>query len=107
MIKIHPATYFSRYKQSGTADQPGSVEALFYFYDAFYENVDDEDPIDDSIETSYSLYQYYTRYLFAALERKPSGTRLVTYHGLEEEVPDSYKLADVSYNTLLKMRIKQ
>lgn len=79
----------------------------FYFYNAFYENVDDADPIDDSIETSYSLYQYYTRYLCAALERKPPGTRLVTYHSLEEEVPASYKLADVSYNTMLKMWIKQ
>lgn len=79
----------------------------FYFYNAFYENIDNEDPIDDSIETSYSLYQYYTQYLYTALEQRPSGTRLVTYHSLEEEVPPSYILADASYDALLKMWIKQ
>lgn len=79
----------------------------FYFYNAFYENIDDEDPIDDSIETSYSLYQYYTQFLHSALEQRPSGTRLVTYHSLEEEVPSSYALMDVFYDTLLKMWIKR
>ena len=79
----------------------------FYFYNAFYENIDDEDPIDDTIEMSYSLYQYYTQYLKAALEQRPSGTKLVTYHGLEEEVPSLYILADASYDTLLKMWVKR
>jgi hypothetical protein len=79
----------------------------FYFYNAFYENVDDGDAIDDSIETSYSLYQYYTKYLHNALEQRPSGTRLVTYHSLEEEVPISYTLVDVYYDELLKMWIKR
>lgn len=79
----------------------------FYFYNAFYENVDNEDAIDDSIETSYSLYQYYTQYLYTTLEQRPSGTRLVTYHSLEEEVPISYTLVDVYYDELLKMWIKR
>jgi hypothetical protein len=79
----------------------------FYFYNSFYENVDSQDPIDNTIDTSYSLYNYYTQYLRAALEQKPGGTRLVTYHSLEEEIPSSYSLADVSYDTLLKMWIKR
>ena len=79
----------------------------FYFYNAFYENVDNEDPIDDSIETSYSLYQYYTQYLYTALEQRPAGTRLVTYHSLEEEIPMSYELEEVSCDMMLKMWIKR
>ncbi|QHS55940.1 class I SAM-dependent methyltransferase [Mucilaginibacter sp. 14171R-50] len=78
----------------------------FYFYNSFYENVDQENRIDDTIETSFSLYTYYTRYLLHALTEKPPGTRLVTYQSLEEEVPIGYKLAD-SYNVFLKMWIKE
>lgn len=79
----------------------------FYFYNAFYENIDDEDLIDDTIERSYSLYQFYTRYLYTALEQRPSGTKLVTYHSLEEEIPASYVLVNASYDMILKMWIKQ
>jgi hypothetical protein len=79
----------------------------FYFYNSFYENIDMEDPIDDTIATSYSLYNYYTSYLFNELDKKPAGTRLVTFHTTGEEVPPSYRLADLDYNTLLKMWIKK
>lgn len=79
----------------------------FYFYNAFYENVDNEDPIDDTIETSYSLYRYYTQYLYTSLEQRPAGTRLVTYHSLEEEIPMSYELEEVSCDMMLKMWIKR
>jgi hypothetical protein len=79
----------------------------FYFYNSFYENIDPEDPIDDTIATSYSLYTYYTRYLFNELDKKPVGTRLVTFHTANDEVPPSYRLADMDYNALLKMWIKK
>lgn len=79
----------------------------FYFYNAFFENIDPLCRIDDTIELSESLYDYYTQYLYAALSAKPSGTRLVTFHSLEQEIPPDYKLADVSYDTLLKMWIKE
>jgi SAM-dependent methyltransferase len=78
----------------------------FYFYNPFYENIDPDNQIDDTIEISESLYTYYTQYLFKALEEKPSGTRLVTFHISGEEVPAGYQLAAVSYDTLLKMWIK-
>ena len=78
----------------------------FYFYNSFYENIDPNNQIDDTIETSESLYTYYTNYLFKALDDKPPGTRLVTFHTFAEEVPSSYKLADVSCSMLLKMWIK-
>jgi hypothetical protein len=79
----------------------------FYFYNSFYENVDLEEPIDDTIEASYSLYQYYTQYLASMLDQQPSGTRLATFHSLEEEIPSTYKLAETAHCELLKMWIKQ
>lgn len=78
----------------------------FYFYNSFYENVDPAAQIDDTIELSEGLYGYYTQYLHAALNARPAGTRLVTFHSLEDEIPAGYQLADVSYDTLLKMWIK-
>ncbi len=79
----------------------------FYFYNSFYENLDPLYRIDDTIELSESLYDYYTQYLYAALSAKPSGTRLVTFHSSEQEISPDYRLADVSYDTLLKMWIKE
>lgn len=79
----------------------------FYFYNSFFENIDQINKIDDTIELSESLYNYYTQYLYMALSAKPSGTRLVTFHSLEQEIPPDYRLADVSYDTLLKMWIKE
>lgn len=80
----------------------------FYFYNSFYENLDQINQIDHSLELSEGLYDYYTQYLYMALSAKPSGTRLATYHCLGQEIiPPDYKLADVSYNTLLKMWMKE
>ncbi|SFE84652.1 Putative methyltransferase [Chitinophaga sp. CF118] len=79
----------------------------FYFYNAFFENLAKEDHIDQQIEYSFSLYTYYSRYLFKALDNRPSGTRLVTYHSLEDEVPPSYQLVDATVDFLLKMWVKR
>lgn len=78
----------------------------FYFYNSFYENIDPLNQIDDTIEISESLYTYYTRYLFKALDEKPPGTRLVTFHISGKEVPSSYKLAAIASDGLMKMWIK-
>lgn len=79
----------------------------FFFYNSFYENIDTTNQIDDTIEISEGLYTYYTQYLHSALDEKPAGTRLVTFHSLEQEIPSSYKLAAVACNALLKMWIKE
>lgn len=79
----------------------------FYFFNSFHENLEPENSIDETIETSVSLYIYYTEYLFTLLNEKPAGTRLVTFHGLGEKMPPDYSLVDISYNTLLRMWIKQ
>ncbi|CAN5132368.1 hypothetical protein BH11BAC5_BH11BAC5_23250 [soil metagenome] len=79
----------------------------FYFFNSFYENLTGTNKIDDTIEYSQELYNYYNRYLFMQLEQKPAGTRLVTYHSLEEEVPGGYRLADTEADQLLKYWIKE
>jgi SAM-dependent methyltransferase len=78
----------------------------FYFYNSFYENIDRVNAIDDSIETSFGLYDYYTQYLCSVLKKKPSGTRVVTYQSLGDVIPEDYKLVEQSYFTLLKLWIK-
>ncbi len=78
----------------------------FYFYNSFYENLAGTDKIDDSIDYSGELYNYYNRYLYRQLEQKPAGTRLVTFHSLEDEIPPGYYVVGTEMNNLLKFWIK-
>ncbi len=74
----------------------------FYFYNSFYENLAGTDKIDDSIAYSGELYNYYTRYLYKQLEKTPAGTRLATFHSLEEEIPPSFYCVGAETGNLLK-----
>ena len=78
----------------------------FYFYNAFYENLTGTNKIDDSIDYSAELFNYYNRYLFKQLEQKPAGTRLATFHSLEDEVPPGYHVVGSEMDNLLKFWIK-
>jgi hypothetical protein len=78
----------------------------FYFFNSFYENLDGTGKIDDSIEYSSELYNYYSRYLHNQLAQRPAGTRLVTYHSDECEVPQDFHQVDASMNDQLKFWIK-
>ena len=78
----------------------------FYFFNSFYENLAGTHKIDDSIDYSGELYNYYNRYLYKQLEQKPAGTRLATFHSLEDEIPRSYHVVGTELNNLLKYWIK-
>lgn len=78
----------------------------FYFFNAFYENLAGTSKIDDSIDYSGELFNYYNRYLYKQLEQKPAGTRLATYHSLEDEVPRGYHIVGSEMDNLLKFWIK-
>lgn len=78
----------------------------FYFYNPFYENLSGTDKIDDTIECSGELYNYYNRYFYKQLERKPAGTRVASFHSLEDEMPPDYHVAGSEMNNLLKFWIK-
>jgi SAM-dependent methyltransferase len=74
----------------------------FYFYNSFYENLEGADKVDDTLEYSLSLFNYYNRYLYKQLEQKPKGTRIVTFHSLEGEIPPSYYTVNTYLGGLLK-----
>lgn len=78
----------------------------FYFYNSFYENLSGTDKIDDSIDYSGELYNYYNRYLYKQLEQKSAGTRLATFHSLENEIPPCYHVVGSEFDNLLKFWIK-
>jgi SAM-dependent methyltransferase len=74
----------------------------FYFYNSFYENEEGTQKIDNSVEYSSELFAYYNHYLFKQLEKMPEGTRLATYHILEEEMPEGYHVVGADLENLLK-----
>jgi len=78
----------------------------FYFFNAFYENLAGTDKIDNNIVYSGELYNYYNRYLYKQLEKKPAGTRVATYHSLEDEIPKGYHVVGTDMDNLLKFWVK-
>lgn len=78
----------------------------FYFYNSFYENFSFTQKIDNSIDYSRELYDYYTRYLRNQLAQKPAGTRLATYHSMEDEIPEGYLVVGSKMENNLKLWIK-
>jgi hypothetical protein len=78
----------------------------FYFFNSFYENLVWTDKIDDSIAYSEELYNYYNRYLRKQLEQMPAGTKLATFHGMEDEIPASFQQVASEMDDHLKFWIK-
>jgi SAM-dependent methyltransferase len=78
----------------------------FYFFNSFYENIHDEGRMDENIDYSESLYNYYVCYLHSSLQSMPTGTKIVTYHSLYEEIPLSYDLVDTQERGNLNFWIK-
>jgi SAM-dependent methyltransferase len=79
----------------------------FYFYNAFYENIEPDSRIDYAVKTSFELYHRYSRLVYEMLDKKPQETRLVTFHSTDSQVPPGYQLVNNSYNSVLKMWIKE
>ncbi len=78
----------------------------FYFYNSFYENFVLTGKIDNCVNYSGELYHYYAHYLLKQLEQKPSGTRLATFHSLEDEVPEDFLVVGSAMDNHLKFWIK-
>jgi hypothetical protein len=78
----------------------------FYFFNSFYENLSGTDRIDDTIEYSGELFNYYNHYLYKELEQVPEGTRLVTYHSLGDEIPPCFLEVGSEADDNLKYWIK-
>jgi SAM-dependent methyltransferase len=78
----------------------------FYFYNSFYENIEGTQKIDYNVAYSERLYDAYNRYLYRQLKKKPSSTRLVTYHSFGSEIPKEYEVVQTAYEDYLKFWIK-
>lgn len=78
----------------------------YYFYNSFYENLAGTEKIDEEVEQSVELFEYYSHYLCKQLYNVPKGTRLVTYHSLETEIPPDFQLVSTDVNDYLKFWIK-
>ena len=78
----------------------------FYFYNAFFENLNGAEKIDNEIVYSNELYNYYSIYLYNQLEKMPIGTRVATYCSWGDEMPPCYRVAEAHFDNLLKFWIK-
>lgn len=78
----------------------------FYFFNAFFENLEEAFRIDHAVPYSGELYAQYNRYLFRQLQKKPSGTRLATFHSTEAEIPGEYHEVGATEDGLLKFWVK-
>lgn len=79
----------------------------FYFFNAFFENINDEHKIDATIPYSKDLYNAYNRYLHKQLSKKTSGTRLATFYSTQDEIPHTYLEVGASDDGALKFWIKE
>jgi len=78
----------------------------FYFYNSFYENLADTEKIDDSIACTPHLYDYYNRCLYRKLNELRTGTRVATFHTIENKMPGAYHMIEDHAGGLLKFWIK-
>lgn len=78
----------------------------FYFYNAFYENLIDNDAIDQTVVQRPELFNLYNRKLYKQLKKLPAGTRIATFHSSENEMPGAYQVVGVGSNEDLKFWIK-
>lgn len=79
----------------------------FYFYNSFYENLAIAEKIDERITFSIELYNQYNRFLYKQLDKKPSGTRVVTFHGMDDVLPPSYLEGGNDLDDCLKYWVKE
>lgn len=78
-----------------------------YFFNSFHENLVIEDSLDENVERSPELYDFYTSQLQAKLKEMPIGARLATYWLSNSEIPGCFQLYESHFNNLLKFWKKE
>jgi predicted RNA methylase len=78
----------------------------FYLFNPFYENLEHAKRLNDEVSLEENLYLKYLNYTDEQLDKAKIGTRLVTYHGNNFEVPSSYSKVQDAYNGDLKLWVK-
>jgi SAM-dependent methyltransferase len=79
----------------------------FYFYNSFYENISEDEKIDENIDYSRQLYDYYSSYLRFRFSEMPRHTKLCTFSGWNDEVPSSFCEIEMEESYFLKYWIKK
>jgi predicted RNA methylase len=79
----------------------------FYLFNPFQENITPELRMDDSVLLARRFYYVYKQHTFLQLALAKKGTRLVTYHGTNYDVPNSYKVVEEFDDGELKFWVKQ
>ena len=78
----------------------------FYFFNSFYENLNETIKIDDTVPCLPELYRYYCRSLYGKLNEMPAGTRVATYHVLGDRMPPGFQIVEDHFDLFLKFWIK-
>lgn len=79
----------------------------FYIFNPFYENLEKTKRLNDEVKLKAELYQVFLKYTDDQLNKAKVGTKLVTYHGNNFEVPNSYVKINDAFNGDLKLWVKQ
>ncbi len=82
----------ARFVRGELADIDWDAFDAFYFYNPFFENVHEDNHIDETVELSRRRLDAALRHASEALARPRPGTRVVTYHGLGGPMPSTYQL---------------
>lgn len=79
----------------------------FYLFNPFYENLEMAKRLNDEVKLEAELYQVFLKYTDDQLDKAKTGTKLVTYHGNNFEIPNSYTKINDAFNGDLKLWVKQ
>lgn len=78
----------------------------FYFFNSFYENIDETRIIDLNVKVSPHRYKEYRDYMYTQLSIAPAGTRLATYYCLYSEIPPGYRIVETHFDDHLVFWVK-
>jgi hypothetical protein len=78
----------------------------FYLYNPYYENIAHTKRLNNELPLSEAYFRTYTKQTADKLDQLKIGTRVVTYHGDNHEIPVSYEKRRVSTDGLLKLWVK-
>lgn len=81
--------------------------SALYFYNAFHELILENDTLENPALIAEQMYYDYSNFLYEQLETMPLNTRLVTYFGHINQVPNSYRLVDSAFDNELKFWVKE
>jgi hypothetical protein len=79
----------------------------FYFFNPFQENIVPDLRMDDSMPLARRFFYIYKQHTYLQLSRAKKGTRLVTYHVTNYDVPNSFKVTEEFEDGELKYWTKQ